>query len=844
MNHLKTTALLFFFVLPAILFSQETILPQKLRFLGPIEVSKPIRTDADSAEKKNQGSNPLFSPLTFPAHSTFEKEIAADKTEIFKLPHFATEKDALYLVSFFIHADSYVTGEITVTTPFPFQVFMDGAKISEKTTQESNPKDLRYIKTRFNANTGGARVVMKLFVPSSHKSDAAFRISVSATDSSSLTLSDNEKRRITINDILEGKRVNSVAISPNGRFTLIRLSETLPGGKTLYFTEVYDNKNERIILSEPTSRSQLRWMPKTDLLSYVSESENGVSLFSLNPLTSEQKILAQNLPSSSFIISPDEKSLFYIEEKKVEKRHPYGLKRMQAPDDRQPNYGRTFHIFRYDMPTGFSQQITSGNTSAELHGISPDARLLLFSTTTETPTETPFYNKSMFCVDWQTMQVDTLWTNEKYTDEALFSPDGSQILIKGSPQCFNHLGSALSSGKTPNSYDKQAYVMTLKTKHIEPITKSFAPGIDAMIWSASDNQIYLRTQDKDRKVIYCYHPQKRTFSKLPVQEEYISAFDVSQSAPMAAYAGSGASNSTRAYLYSLKKEKSSLISAPYDTRLEKLQLGEVKDWNFKNTQGVTVDGRYYLPPYFDPNKKYPLIVYYYGGASPAPRTFENAYPLHVYAARGYVVYVLQPAGTVGYGQEFSSAFLHSWGNETVNDIIRGTQLFAKEHAFIDREKIGCIGASYGGFITQLMQTQTDIFATAVSHAGISNIAGYWGEGHWGYTYGARKSPNSYPWNNRSVFVDQSPIFNADKIRTPLLLLHGTDDTNVPIGESMQMYLALKILGKPVEFIQVEKENHVIADYRKIISWNHAIYAWFDKWLKNDSKWWDSMFPKN
>jgi dipeptidyl aminopeptidase/acylaminoacyl peptidase len=162
---------------------------------------------------------------------------------------------------------------------------------------------------------------------------------------------------------------------------------------------------------------------------------------------------------------------------------------------------------------------------------------------------------------------------------------------------------------------------------------------------------------------------------------------------------------------------------------------------------------------------------------------------------------------------------------------------------VDSTKIGNIGASYGGFMTQYLLTQTDLFASAVSHAGISNITSYWGEGYWGYTYSAGASAGSYPWNNPQLYVDQSPLFHADKIETPLLLLHGTADTNVPIGESIQMFTALKLLGKPVEFIQVEGENHAIYDYQKRIAWNHTIYAWFDKWLKNDARWWNSMYPE-
>jgi len=210
---------------------------------------------------------------------------------------------------------------------------------------------------------------------------------------------------------------------------------------------------------------------------------------------------------------------------------------------------------------------------------------------------------------------------------------------------------------------------------------------------------------------------------------------------------------------------------------------------------------------------------------------------------GYVIYTLQPSGTTGYGQEFSARHVNTWGKQTADDIIQGTQLFYREHAFVDSTKVGCIGASYGGFMTQYLQTKTDIFAAAVSHAGISNITSYWGEGFWGFSYSAAASAFSYPWNNQQLYTEQSPLFHADKINTPLLLLHGSVDTNVPIGESIQMYNALKILGKPVEFITVEGENHGISDYKKRIEWNKTIYAWFAKWLKDQPEWWEALYPE-
>lgn len=238
-----------------------------------------------------------------------------------------------------------------------------------------------------------------------------------------------------------------------------------------------------------------------------------------------------------------------------------------------------------------------------------------------------------------------------------------------------------------------------------------------------------------------------------------------------------------------------------------------------------------------------MIVYYYGGTTPTQRAMDNPYSAQLFASRGYVVYIINPSGTIGYGQEFSARHVNAWGKRTADDIIEGTRRFCEEHPYVDAKHIGCLGASYGGFMTQYLQTQTDIFAAAASHAGISNITSYWGEGYWGVGYNAVAAAQSYPWNNPDLFTKQGSLFNADKINTPLLLLHGTADTNVPVGESIQLFNALRVLGKTVEFIQVEGENHFIADVPKRILWHNSIMAWFERWLKEDDRWWNDIYPK-
>ena len=115
---------------------------------------------------------------------------------------------------------------------------------------------------------------------------------------------------------------------------------------------------------------------------------------------------------------------------------------------------------------------------------------------------------------------------------------------------------------------------------------------------------------------------------------------------------------------------------------------------------------------------YPMIVYYYGGCTPTSRLQRYAYPLAAISSMGYVVLVLEPSGASGFGQEFAARHVGTWGDESSDDIIEGVQQFCEEHSFVDASKVGCMGASYGGFMTQYLQTRTDIFAAAVSHAGM------------------------------------------------------------------------------------------------------------------------------
>lgn len=826
------------------MFSQTKQKLPQIYAAPPVAVINPLIVDSTNLKGDKYSEKELLKmSLTIPEQTAFVRPLKSDTAGYFYAEK-PREGYTFQLFSFYVQADRYAKLSLKITSPNMFELYVDGKLSTSKTTREENFRNEKEVTAAFNPYPLSSRVVIKLLASAEDKSSPIFKIVLENEkddDKTTFSVQNTSKRFVNFTDMLLGKRVTNTSISPNGQYALISYRNTF-GEKSVSTTELYNvSTGRQVLLDTDGSKKQLSWMPVSEKMFYLLKTEDGTNLITIDPATLQETILAKNIPDEYMTFSPDEKTLFYTKQEKGEETKG-DLKLLLSPEDRQPGYTNRSFIYKYDIRSGLSQQLTYGSHTTWLNDISADSKQLLISFTDETVTERPFRKYTMLKLDLPTMTVDTLWTNEGFAHGASFSPDGKKVLISGSGEAFGGIGQNIDAGQIANSYNGLAFIMDLSTKQIDPITKNFDPSIDNSFWNKKDNLIYFRTTDKDYVNMYAYNPSGKSFAKLPLNEEVIRSFSTADNAMSAIYFGVSQSNSTRAYLYDIKNQKSTMVADPYNDRLSEMTLGKAEDWNFTNSAGTEIKGSCYLPPDFDASKKYPMIVYYYGGTSPTSRTFEGPYPAHVFAAQGYVVYIIQPSGATGFGQKFAALHVNAWGKRTAEDIIEGVKQFVKEHPYVNDKKIGCVGASYGGFMTMYLQTRTDIFAAAVSHAGISSISSYWGEGYWGYTYSSGASAHSYPWNNPDLYVKQSPLFSADKVHTPILFTHGTVDTNVPIGESIQMYTALKILGRPAEFIQVKDENHGVMNYKRRVEWNNSIMAWFAKWLKDDNGWWKGLYP--
>lgn len=832
---LKTTksGLLAAALMASISASAETIEVKTLKYAGPYAVAQPWM--ADSVNIKGEAfdlKQLLDSPLSFTLLNK-GKEVSAAQLLADK------QQDALHLASFCVSNTQRTKATIAVEGLEQYRLFVDGEQVAvngDKAETILTPSQhtvvIKYL-TRKNASADKKSI----------------KLTVIAANGAPLSVGDAAaKRAYNIYDVICAPNYPSVSISPNGKFIVVRKTWVDRKGNNHSISELRNSQTNRVMA---TFEENVKWMPSSNKLYFTQkasdssiageEKQDGtLQLITINPLTMEREVLASHLPEGWFQFTPDEKTLIYTlyTEGRKKDAQVYDVK---EPDDRQPGWRSRSYLAKFDLASGVLQPLTFGYHNVYLNDISADSRYLLIGKSEERLTKRPTTLNSYYRLNLNDMSVETLIEKGEFLNSAQFSPDGKSILVSASPEAFNGIGKNVEEGQTPSMIDTQLYLMTLSDKKVRPLTKDFNPNVQSVDWSKADGNIYFTAEDKDCVHLFQLNPKSGKFTLLKTPEEYIKSFSLASSAAEMAFSGQSASNADRLYKMNTKALKSQLVDDLSARELKDVELGECKAWNFVNSRGDTLCCRYYLPPHFDAAKKYPMIVNYYGGCSPTSRMFQSRYPHHVYAAMGYVVLVVNPSGATGFGQKFSARHVDTAGEGVAEDIISSTQAFCDEHAFVNRKKIGCIGASYGGFMTQYLQTKTDLFAAAISHAGISDHTSYWGEGYWGYSYSEVSMANEYPWTNKHLFVDQSPLYNADKIHTPLLFVHGTADNNVPVGESIQLYTALKLLGRPTAMVLVDGQDHHIIDYEKRLKWQNTIFAWFAKWLQDDASWWTEMY---
>jgi len=257
-------------------------------------------------------------------------------------------------------------------------------------------------------------------------------------------------------------------------------------------------------------------------------------------------------------------------------------------------------------------------------------------------------------------------------------------------------------------------------------------------------------------------------------------------------------------------------------------MSEPERLSFKSIEGTTIQAWLMKPLGWREDRKYPMILSIHGGPHGMfGYAFNPAF--QVYAARDYAVLYLNPRGSTGYGQKFSDGTLNEWGGGDYRDLMDGVDEALHRYPWLDPNRMGVTGGSYGGFMTNWIITQTPRFKAAVSAASVSNLVSFYSTSL--YQDLIHAEFGGFPWDNYDQLWQWSPLRYVKQAQTPTLFIHGEQDNDVHITQAEEMYMALRRRGLETVLVRYPREGHGLREPRHRVDALERTLAWFDRFLK-------------
>jgi dipeptidyl aminopeptidase/acylaminoacyl peptidase len=256
-------------------------------------------------------------------------------------------------------------------------------------------------------------------------------------------------------------------------------------------------------------------------------------------------------------------------------------------------------------------------------------------------------------------------------------------------------------------------------------------------------------------------------------------------------------------------------------------MNSLENFWFEGAEGTRVQGFILKPSFFSTNNKYPLIFLVHGGPQGQwGDDFHYRWNAQMFASRGYIVIMINPRGSSGYGQKFTDEISKDWGGKVYEDLMKGLDYVLKTYSYIDGNRMAAAGASYGGYMMNWILGHTDRFRCIVSHDGVFNPASAYGttEELWfnEWEFGGT------PYKNPELYKKWSPMEFAKNFRTPTLVIHGQQDYRLDVSEGFQLFTALQRQGVKSKMLYFPDEFHFVAKPQNSELWYKTVLDWIDE----------------
>jgi len=654
----------------------------------------------------------------------------------------------------------------------------------------------------------------------------------------------SEKKALSFTDVFTAGRLSSPTMSPDGKWIVFAV-KTPDIDRNTFQSDLYAADAEGITLKKLTDSKGNNLNPrflKSGLLTFISTRGNEPQIYSLNLKTPAEIKPITSIPGgvSDFIWLPDQKNIAFVkdvfpglqtfaqtvarekelENSKVKAKMLTNLLFRMWDSWRD---GKRSHVFQHQPGSNDFIDLTPGDFDTpplDLGG----AKDYLFSD-----------NGAWFAYVKNTDPLVAISTNNDIWLRNLGNGKEKNISSENQGNDANPVFSpkniflAYLSMKRPGfEADKKDIILyNLKTAAKQNLTAAFPNTIAEFIFAADGKSIYFTASESIYEPIFKLYIASKKIEKI-VPGINASSLSLTADGKSLIYLVQNVCQPHEVFKWDLRRRQQKQLTRFNGEIFRTVQMNPVEIFRFPGAKGEEVEGFLVKPPFFDPQKKYPLVFLIHGGPQSAwTDDFHYRWNHSLFASPGYIVAAINFHGSPGYGQAFTDSISGDWGGAPFIDLVKGQQYLVENFSFIDRDKIVAAGASYGGFMINWIAGHSDEFKypfrCLVSHDGIfeSRSMYYATEELWFEEWEHRGTP----WTS-DLYEKWNPANHVINFKTPMLVVHSEKDFRVPVSQGLMLFTALQRRGVKSKMLYFPDENHFVQKPQNARLWWQTVLGWF------------------
>lgn len=542
----------------------------------------------------------------------------------------------------------------------------------------------------------------------------------------------------------------------------------------------------------------------------VTNLKNGVSSFQWSPDGTRLVAVSRVGPSDARTESRDRSDVRHY------KNSSYKFNDSGWFDDRRT------HFWIVDVKSGSANQITEGNDWNDSDPQwSPDGNRIAFVSNRTGKEYDEDRNSDVWVIPADGGTPTKISDHDESDGSPRWSPDGKTIAFTGEVHDRDHpkVWLAAATGGAPS---------VLAANGLDLI-----PG--GLEWSQDGKSLYFETGVKGENHLFRIDVGKKSIEQVSSGPRAVRNVDFNWQTKSMVYMANDFKHLDNLYVADLSGKNERKLTNLNETLWQQFKLADVERFTYKSADDWNIDAFLVKPIGFEEGKKYPMILSVHGG--PAGQYGVDWYhEFQVYAAKGYAVLFTNPRGSTGYGQKFERGIVNEWGGKDYLDVMNGVDATLKRYPWIDADRMGVTGGSYGGYMTNWVVGHTDRFKAAVTLRSVVNFIS--DEGTRDGAYGHTPDFSGDLFKRFDFYWDRSPLKYAKNVKTPTLILHSDNDFRVPLEQGEQWFRALKHFGVTTEIVMFPRENHNLTRTGEpkhlVESLNWQLY-WFDRFVNGNDK---------